>query len=96
MPSGGGTYYRCRRSLLEIKTPYKLRNRMHGGDFYPSHRQRNGQKNHIPGSYYDQVMGNCFLMGCDRLSSAKICEIARSRTLLSLQTTAWVVAWCTL
>lgn len=62
--SGGGTYYRCRRSLLEIKTPYKLRTRLHGGDFYPPHRQRNGQKNNIPGSYYDQVMGNCFLMGC--------------------------------
>lgn len=54
---GGGTYYRCRRSLLEIKTPYKLRVRQRGGDFYPMHRQRNGLRNCVPGSYYDQVMG---------------------------------------
>ena len=60
---GGGMYYRCRRSLLEIKTPWKLRGRNPGGDFYPPCHQKNGRHNSIPCAYYDQVMGNSFLMG---------------------------------
>lgn len=59
----GGMYYRCRRSLLEIKTPWKLRNRQEGGDFYPLCHQKNGRHNHIPCSYYDQIQGNAWLMG---------------------------------
>ena len=62
-PTGGGTYYRCRRSLVEIKTPWKLRNRQNGADFYPLCHQRNGRANCIPFSYYDQVQGNAWLMG---------------------------------
>ena len=33
-----GVYYRCRRSLIEIKTPWKLRLRPVGGEFYPASR----------------------------------------------------------
>lgn len=65
VPTGGeqgGMYYRCRRSLIEIKTPYKLRTRAAGGDFYPLCHQRNGRANCIPMSYYDQIMGNAYLM----------------------------------
>jgi hypothetical protein len=61
--NGGGMYYRCRRSLVEIKTPWKLRNRAASGDFYPSCHQKNGRLNCIPCSYYDQIMGNAYLMG---------------------------------
>ena len=63
--------------MIEIKTPWKLRARHAGADFYPPCHQRNGRYNNIPCSYYaqvssvrggrplpaDQVMGNCFLMG---------------------------------
>lgn len=66
-PGGGATFYRCRRSLLEIKTPFKLRKRERGGDFYPRHRQRNGVTNCVPGSYYDQIMGNCHIMGLSQV-----------------------------
>lgn len=59
----GGMYYRCRRSLLEIKTPWKLRNRPTGADFYPPCHQKNGRQNCIPCPYYDQIMGNAWLMG---------------------------------
>ena len=45
------------------KTPWKLRTRQRGEPFYPRHTQYNKRKNNIPGSYYDQVMGNCYLMG---------------------------------
>ena len=63
LDNDGGMYYRCRRSLLEIKTPWKLRNRAPGGDFYPLCHQKNGRHNCIPCSYYDQVTGNAWLMG---------------------------------
>jgi hypothetical protein len=56
-------YFRCRRSLIEIKTPYKLRNRPNGGEFYSSFRQRNGRKTSIPCAYYDQIQGNMHIMG---------------------------------
>jgi hypothetical protein len=35
-----------------------------GADFYPMCYQKNGRHNPIPCSYYDQVQGNAFLMGC--------------------------------
>ena len=60
---GKALYYRCRRSLVEIKTPYKLRTRQSGGEFYPSYRQRNGRKTNIPCAYYDQIQGNMHIMG---------------------------------
>ena len=59
--NGQGILFRCRRSLLEIKTPFKLRNRTHGGEFYSVVRQSNGKKNRIPSSYYDQIMGIQFV-----------------------------------
>lgn len=58
-----GVYYRCRRSLIEIKTPWKLRARAAGTDFYPLCHQKNGRCNPIPCSYYDQIQGNAYLMG---------------------------------
>ena len=61
--NGGGMYYRCRRSLVEIKTPWKLRNRVAGAEFYPPCHQRNGRQNCIPCAYYDQIQGNAPLMG---------------------------------
>ena len=61
--NGGGMYYRCRRSLVEIKTPWKLRNRVAGAEFYPPCHQRNGRQNCIPCAYYDQIQGNAHLMG---------------------------------
>lgn len=69
---GGVRYYRCRRALLEIKTPYKLRNRQPGGGFYPESTQGNGRVNHIPPSYYRQApMGSVSLVpsgfGCDQI-----------------------------
>ena len=56
-------YFRCRRSLIEIKTPYKLRTRELGTDFYTSYRQRNGRNTNIPCAYYDQIQGNMHIMG---------------------------------
>ena len=53
----------CRRILIEIKTPYKLRTRKCGGDFYPMETMLHGVHIKIPGSYWDQVQGNCYLMG---------------------------------
>lgn len=55
--------YRCQRSLIEIKTPYKLRKRERGGDFYPMTRQLNHRCTPIPAAYYDQIAGNMFMMG---------------------------------
>lgn len=63
----GVLYYRCRRALLEIKTPFKLRNRQIGGSFYPESTQGNGRVNHIPPAYYDQVQGNCWLLGLETI-----------------------------
>lgn len=63
LPDGTGVFYRCERWLIEIKTPYKLRNRAHGGEFYPMHRQRNGLRCAIPGAYFDQIQGNAWLIG---------------------------------
>jgi hypothetical protein len=62
-PGREAFYYRCRRSLVEIKTPYKLRMRPVGGEFYPLCRQQNGRRTHIPCSYYDQIQGNMHIMG---------------------------------
>jgi hypothetical protein len=56
-------YFRCRRSLIEIKTPYKLRTRDLGAEFYASYRQRNGRNTRIPCAYYDQIQGNMHIMG---------------------------------
>ena len=58
----GGVYYRCRRSLIEIKTPWKLRTRAPGADFYPPCHQKNGRYNAIPCSYYG--MGHAALGPC--------------------------------
>lgn len=44
----GGMYYRCRRSLLEIKTPWKLRTRVPGGDFYTGSMNTNPEPACIP------------------------------------------------
>lgn len=52
---GDVRYYRCRRALLEIKTPFKLRNRVAGGGFYPESKQGNNRINHIPPAYYNQA-----------------------------------------
>jgi hypothetical protein len=62
-PAAAAVRYRCRRSLIEIKTPYKLRGRPAGGEFYPPCQQKNGRQNCIPCSYFDQIQGNAFLMG---------------------------------
>ena len=51
----GVTVFHCLRSLIEIKTPWKLRNRAVGEDFYPITRQLNNRVTPIPGSYYDQI-----------------------------------------
>ena len=60
----GGTYA-CRRSLIEIKTPWKLRQRPTGGEFYPYSRQSNGRRVRIPSYYYDRVWP--FQRCCDRI-----------------------------
>ena len=47
-PDGG---YLCRRSLIEIKTPYKLRKREMDGDFYPQAKLPCGRRVRIPLSW---------------------------------------------
>lgn len=60
---GGGVVYHCCRSLIEIKTPFKLRHREPNGEFYPLTKQHNQRCCRIPASYYDQIMGNMWMMG---------------------------------
>jgi hypothetical protein len=54
---GEGRRYHCRRSLLEIKTPYKLLRRRKGGEFYPVSRLPSvpAQRARIPPAYFDQI-----------------------------------------
>jgi hypothetical protein len=56
---------RCSRCLLEIKTPWKVRNRKPGDDFYPHIEVPlgSGRRGACPEYYMDQVNGNCALMG---------------------------------
>ena len=53
-----GPFY-CRRRLIEIKTPYNLRVRAEGDDFYPT----SPIGIPVPPNYYAQVQGNMYLMG---------------------------------
>ena len=59
-----GSVYLCRRSLIEIKTPYKLRKRQPGEPFYPmTTLSTTGRQVAIPLAYYDQIQGNMRMMG---------------------------------
>lgn len=60
LPDGS---YLCRRSLLEIKTPWKLRARTIGQPFYGTYIQKNGITSGVPCSYFDQIQGNMHIMG---------------------------------
>lgn len=53
----------CRRVLIEIKTPWKLRNRKTGEKFYPQETHCSGVVNTVPATYYAQIQGNMHLMG---------------------------------
>lgn len=55
----------CSRCLLEIKTPWKVRDRKPGEPFYPHIEvpQGSGRWGACPEYYMDQVNGNCGLMG---------------------------------
>ena len=61
-----GGWYRCERSLIEIKTPYKLRVRPRGAAFYPPVGLPDGREAPIPLAYYDQIQGNMRMMGLGR------------------------------
>ena len=56
---------RCSRCLLEIKTPWKVRDRKVGEPFYPRIEvpSDSGRYGCISAYYYDQINGNCGLMG---------------------------------
>ena len=56
---------RCFRYLLEIKTPWKLRHlsAIDGDSFYPLCETPDGRKGCVPPHYYDQIIGNCNLIG---------------------------------
>jgi hypothetical protein len=73
-----------RSDASPIKTPWKLRKREHGADFYPRHRQRNGIQNAVPGAYYDQVMGNCFLVSDDPNHPIRIKKITNNRNAMNV------------
>ena len=53
----------CCRYLLEIKTPWKMRSRCDGDPFYPPCTTPDDKNGFIPLHYYDQIVGNCNLIG---------------------------------
>lgn len=55
----------CVRFLIEIKVPWKLRDRKHHGRFYDTITLPDSEniKADLPAYYYDQIIGNCNLIG---------------------------------
>lgn len=68
-------------AVIDRRTRVRIRRR-----HYPLCHQKNGRVNHIPCAYFDQIMGNAYLMG---LAVIYFVVLSPTGLQVSVETFAW-------